>query len=136
MRARPRLVIALGVASLLSVFLVYNALAGEGQLLVTVAQLRANKDGAAAKSVTLTGQVVGPVRGQATAGSPKRFRLRDDASQQMVLVRYVGSVPDAFRVGRNVLVQGRLAGGVFAAKQDSLVAKCPSKYSSRKGTSS
>jgi cytochrome c-type biogenesis protein CcmE len=136
MSARPRLVVALGVASLLSVFLVYNALAGEGQLLVTVAQLRADKDGSATKSVTLTGKVIGPVRGQATSSSPKRFLLRDDASPQTVSVSYVGSVPDAFRVGRNVLVKGHLTGGVFAAEHDSLVAKCPSKYSSRGGSSS
>jgi cytochrome c-type biogenesis protein CcmE len=136
MSARPRLVIALGVASLLSVFLVYNALAGEGQLLVTVAQLRADKDGAATRAVTLTGKVVGPVRGAATPTSPKRFLLRDDSSPQTVLVSYVGAVPDAFRVGRNVLVKGRLRGGSFSAERDSLVAKCPSKYSSRKGSSS
>ena len=133
MTPRPRLVIALGVASLLSVFLVYNALAGEGQLVVTVAQLRADKDGARTKTVTLTGQVVGPVRGAATAASPKRFELRDDASATTIAVRYVGSIPDAFRVGRHVLVKGRLHGSQFAAERDSLVAKCPSKYSSRGG---
>jgi cytochrome c-type biogenesis protein CcmE len=130
MSPRPRLVIALGVASLLSVFLVYNAVAGGGQLFVSVAQLRADRDGAAQKQVTLTGKVVGPVRGDATSTSPKRFLLRDDGSPQTVAVSYVGSVPDAFRVGRHVIVKGRLQGTVFAAQHDTLVAKCPSKYQS------
>jgi cytochrome c-type biogenesis protein CcmE len=39
-------------------------------------------------------------------------------------------VPDAFRVGRSVIVTGKLdQGGVFSAKPDTLLTKCPSKYS-------
>ena len=62
----PRLVIALAVASLLAVFLVYQVAAGSGQLIVTVGQLRANKDGAAGKTVQLTGTAV-------SCGQPRRI---------------------------------------------------------------
>jgi hypothetical protein len=58
MSPRPRLVIALVVGSLLAVFLAYQALFSSGTLLVSVAQLRDNRDGAAKKQVTLTGTVV------------------------------------------------------------------------------
>src|SRR6185437_5661090 len=59
MSPRPRLVVALVVGSLLAVFLAYQALFNSGTLLVSVAQLRSDTDGAAQKQVTLTGTVVG-----------------------------------------------------------------------------
>jgi cytochrome c-type biogenesis protein CcmE len=41
-------------------------------------------------------------------------------------------VPDMFRGGREVAVQGTLGNGVFVAKRDTLVTKCPSKYVDKK----
>jgi NADH dehydrogenase FAD-containing subunit len=49
-----------------------------------------------------------------------------------VRVVYRGSVPDLFRVGRHVVVDGRLRHGSFVAVRDSLVTKCPSKYAGAK----
>ena len=49
-----------------------------------------------------------------------------------VPVVYVGSVPDLFKVGREVMLKGELANGTFVAEKDSLVTKCPSKYSPSK----
>jgi cytochrome c-type biogenesis protein CcmE len=46
-------------------------------------------------------------------------------------VVYHGSVPDLFRAGRNVYLRGRLRHGVFVADADTLVTKCPSKYSAK-----
>jgi cytochrome c-type biogenesis protein CcmE len=126
MSPRPRLVIALVVGSLLAVFLAYQALFSAGTLLVSVAQLRENKDGAADKRVTLTGTVVSATR----TGSPMRFVLRDENSHQTVPVAYSGSVPDAFKTSRRVIVTGELEHGVFMAQRDSLLTKCPSKYTS------
>jgi cytochrome c-type biogenesis protein CcmE len=126
MSPRPRLVIALVVGSLLAVFLAYQALFSAGTLLVSVAQLRDNKDGAATRKVTLTGMVVRATRN----GSPLRFVLRDESTRQTVPVSYSGSIPDAFKTSRRVIVTGRLEGGVFVAQRDSLLTKCPSKYSS------
>jgi cytochrome c-type biogenesis protein CcmE len=57
-----------------------------------------------------------------------RFRLRDIDGPTTVPVLYRGSVPDLFRVGRQVYMRGELRGGVFVAEPDSLVTKCPSKY--------
>ena len=47
-------------------------------------------------------------------------------------VVYRGSVPDQFKLGRDVVVDGRYAHGVFVAKRDTLVTKCPSKYAPAK----
>ena len=54
------------------------------------------------------------------------------SSKQTVTVLYTGSVSDQFRVGRDVSVKGELRNGVFVAQRDSLVTKCPSKYTPRK----
>ena len=43
-------------------------------------------------------------------------------------VRYTGSVPDLFKVGRHVVVDGQLERGTFVAEPGSLITKCPSKY--------
>ena len=41
---------------------------------------------------------------------------------------YSGVVPDPFREGREVIVSGELKQGTFEAERDSLVTKCPSKF--------
>lgn len=126
MSGRPRVVIALVVASLLAVILVYNGFVNSGTLLVSVGQLRANVDGAAHKTVTLTGTVV-TASGHS---SPLQFVLKDDGSAATVPVSYSGSIPDAFKPTRHVILSGRLVDGTFVGQADSLLTKCPSKYSS------
>ena len=37
-------------------------------------------------------------------------------------------MPDPFREGREVIVSGELQDGTFVAERDSLVTKCPSKF--------
>jgi cytochrome c-type biogenesis protein CcmE len=129
MTAAPRLVIALTVASLLAVFLVYQITHGS-QLIVSVAQLRAGDNGAATKTVQLTGTAVSCSGSCSGAQAPFTMLLRDDGSTQTVPVAYQsGSVPDAFREGRHVIVTGHMVGDRFVANPDSLVTKCPSKYS-------
>jgi len=127
---KPRLVIALAVASLLAVFLVYSVVRGSGQMIVTVGQLRSDQDGAATKTVQLTGTAVS-CQGTSCSGAQAPFTMmvRDEKSSQTLPVRYSGgSVPDAFREGRRIIVTGHMSGGEFVANPDSLVTKCPSKY--------
>jgi cytochrome c-type biogenesis protein CcmE len=45
-----------------------------------------------------------------------------------VPVVYRGSVPDQFKLGREVRLEGRQRSGVFVGKPGTLVTKCPSKY--------
>jgi cytochrome c-type biogenesis protein CcmE len=121
-RSPARLVVALAVAAALAVFLLYTSLAGGGTPSLQPSQL-----GGRTGKVQLTGRVVGPVRGDAHAGG-LRFRLRDIAGPASVPVLYRGSVPDLFRPGRHILVEGRLRDGVFVASPGSMITKCPSKY--------
>jgi cytochrome c-type biogenesis protein CcmE len=119
-----RLVIALLVAAVLAVFLLYTSIAGGGNPSLAPSEL-AGRTG----KVQLAGLVVGPVTGDAHAGG-LRFALRDigGRSKARVPVRYTGSVPDLFRVGRHIVVDGRLRSGTFVAEPGSMITKCPSKY--------
>ena len=119
-----RLVIALLVAAVLAVFLLYTSIAGGGNPSIAPSEL-AGRTG----KVQLAGQVVGPVTGDAHAGG-LRFRLRDidGGPKAWVPVRYTGSVPDLFRAGRHIVLDGRLRSGTFVAEPGSMITKCPSKY--------
>jgi cytochrome c-type biogenesis protein CcmE len=125
-RSPVRLIVALSVAAVLAIFLLYTSIAGGGTPSLQPSQLPGH-DG----RVSLVGKVVGPARGDAHAGG-LRFRLRDREGRSSVPVVYRGSVPDLFRVGREVVVDGKLRNGVFVAVPDTLVTKCPSKYTPKK----
>jgi cytochrome c-type biogenesis protein CcmE len=128
-KANPaRLVIALLVAGVLAVFLLYTSIAGGGNPSIAPSEL-AGRTG----EVQLAGVVVGPVRGDAHAGG-LQFALRDigAASATSVPIRYTGSVPDLFKVGRHIVVDGRLWRGTFVAEPGSMITKCPSKYVPKK----
>jgi cytochrome c-type biogenesis protein CcmE len=127
-----RLVIALSVAAVLAIFLLYTSIAGGGNPSVAPSEL-----GARTETVQLSGLVLGPVRGDAHAAG-LRFRLKDIAgdSRETVNVRYTGSVPDLFRKGRHIVVEGRLRNGVFVAEPGSMITKCPSKYAPKSGDDS
>lgn len=74
----------------------------------------------------LTGKVVpGSIRHD---GATLYFRVRDRSGSTSLPVSYQGIVPDPFRDGREVIVDGRLSGSTFLGKRDSLVTKCPSKF--------
>jgi cytochrome c-type biogenesis protein CcmE len=45
-------------------------------------------------------------------------------------------VPDPFANGREVIVSGRLRGHTFVGERDSLVTKCPSKFTTKAKQSS
>jgi cytochrome c-type biogenesis protein CcmE len=117
-----RLVIALSVAAVLAVFLLYTSIAGGGTPSLRPSQLAGHQG-----RVSLMGHVVGTPSGDAHAAG-LRFQLRDVKGMTTIPVVYKGSVPDLFKTGRDVVVDGRLHNGVFVAVPDTLVTKCPSKY--------
>ena len=122
-RNPARLVIALSVAAVLAVFLLYTSIAGGGTPSIAPSEL-AGKTGV----VTLVGVVQPGYRGD-EYGAGLRFTLRDrDAGPATVPVVYKGTKSDQFRAGREVSVKGELRNGTFVAVKDSLVTKCPSKY--------
>jgi|SRR6187551_263734 len=121
-KRKIRLVVALGVAVLLAVALVYTSFSAS-----TEAKEPSQLLSAAPGSYELTGRVVaGSVRHE---GEGLRFRVadRDDASQS-IPVTYTGTVPDPFRGGREIVLAGTVERGVFIGERDTLVTKCPSKF--------
>lgn len=86
------------------------------------------------RSVELTGKVAaGSVH---KSGDTLRFAVRDrNGKGPSVPVVYTGVVPDPFRVGREVIVTGKLKDGTFIGERDSLVTKCPSKFQTKPGSS-
>jgi cytochrome c-type biogenesis protein CcmE len=122
-KRKVRLVVALGVAVLLAAALVYTSFSAS-----TEAKEPSQLLGAAPGSTyELTGRVVkGSVRHE---GEGLRFRVadRDDASQS-IPVTYTGTIPDPFRGGREIVLTGTVERGVFVGERDTLVTKCPSKF--------
>jgi cytochrome c-type biogenesis protein CcmE len=118
-KRKIRLAVALGAAVVLAAALVYTSFS---------ASTEASKPSQIepGRSYELTGSVVkGSIRRD---GDELRFRIRDRDGTASVPVEYTGVVPDPFREGREVIVSGELKQGTFVAERDSLVTKCPSKF--------
>ena len=115
------------MAAALAIFLLYVSVAG-GTPSVQPSQL---KDG---REVALVGKVVGTPQGDGHAPQGLRFDLQDVNGGVSVPVVYRGSVPDQFKAGRELRLEGRLRSGVFVAERDSMRTKCPSKYTAKKDT--
>jgi cytochrome c-type biogenesis protein CcmE len=127
-RSSPaRLVIALAVAAMLAVFLLYTSIAGG------TPQLRPSQLNGRTGEVSLVGKVVGPVQ---RSGRTIRFRVKDVEGRSSVRLRatYTGSVPDMFRAGRDISLKGQLRNGTFVGTPGTLITKCPSKYTAEKET--
>ncbi len=112
---------------MLAVFLLYTSIAGG------TPQLRPSQLNGRTGEITLVGKVVAPVQ---RSGRTIRFRVKDiDRNTSVRLpVSYSGSVPDMFKVGRDISLKGRLQNGTFVGESGTLVTKCPSKYSSKNDT--
>ena len=124
-----RLVVSLTVAVLLAAALVYTSFSASSEAR-TPSQLR---DAPAGRAYQLTGRVV---PGYHREGDVLVFRVRDrtgTVGAEAGPVRYAGAVPDPFRAGREVIVTVRRRGAVFVGEKDSLVTKCPSKFSDKQG---
>jgi cytochrome c-type biogenesis protein CcmE len=79
------------------------------------------------ETVRVNGQVVPGSVEQAAQGTILRFTIIDIESEGSLSVVYQGVVPDTFKVGNEVVVEGRLnSDGIFQA--NTLMPKCPSKY--------
>jgi cytochrome c-type biogenesis protein CcmE len=122
-RSPARLVVALAVAALLAVFLVYTAVSG-----TTPALQPSNLNGHTG-TISLTGKVIGPVTGDSHGTTGLQFKLHNiNGNSPTIPIVYKGSVPDLFKAGRDVNLSGHLDGEAFLASN--MTTKCPSKYTS------
>jgi cytochrome c-type biogenesis protein CcmE len=125
-KRKLRLVVALGAAVCLAGALVYTSFSAASEA-AKPSELREGK------SYELTGKVVKDTIDR--SGDELRFRIRDRDGTESVVVAYTGTVPDPFREGREVIVSGTLEEGTFVAERDSLVTKCPSKFTKEENPS-
>jgi cytochrome c-type biogenesis protein CcmE len=122
-KRRIRLVVALTAAVILAGALAYTSFSASSAA-VQPSKLLASAN--AGRTYQLTGKVVdGSIKhdGDATV-----FRVRDRNGRASVPVSYVGTVPDPFRDGREVIVTVRKKGSMYVGERDSLITKCPSKF--------
>ncbi|HWT94601.1 MAG TPA: cytochrome c maturation protein CcmE [Solirubrobacteraceae bacterium] len=122
-----RLVVALTAALLLTGALAVTSFSASSEAR-TPKEL---SNAVAGESYQLTGKVA---KGSyERRGDVHTFRVQERNGAETVPVTYTGSVPDAFREGREVIitVQKGAAGGAFVGEKDSLITKCPSKFSAK-----
>jgi cytochrome c-type biogenesis protein CcmE len=122
-KRKIRLVVALSAAVLLATGLVYTSFSAS-----TEARTPSDLQGVEGGSYELTGVVSdGSVHHR---GAQLDFVVADrDNPSATIPVKYSGQIPDPFREGREVIVSGTVRDGTFVADKDSLITKCPSKYS-------
>ena len=128
-KRKIRLVVALGAAVLLAVALVYTSFSASTAAKEPSQLLNASPG----SSYDLTGKVVpGSVRHN---GENLRFRVadRDDPSTS-IPVAYSGTVPDPFRAGREIVLTGSVEKGTFVGERDTLITKCPSKFTTERSS--
>jgi cytochrome c-type biogenesis protein CcmE len=124
-RRKGRMVAALGAAVLLAGLLAWASFTASSEA-VTPSALE--RSGQAGRSYQLAGRVLG---GYTRTDDLLVFRMRDRAGSGSVQVRYRGAVPDPFRQGREVIVTVRRQGRQWLGERDSLITKCPSKFSAQ-----
>jgi cytochrome c-type biogenesis protein CcmE len=128
-KRKTRHVVALTCALVLAGALVYTSFSAASE-----ARQPSQLAGAqAGTTYQLTGRVAkGSWRHE---GTTHTFRVEDrKGGGASVPVRYVGQVPDPFREGREIVIDVRKQGAVFEGQPDSLVTKCPSKFSAEPKT--
>ena len=128
-KRKLRFGIALSCALLLASALVYTSFSASSEARSPSQLAAAAKPG---RVYELTGKVEpGSIRSR---GTTHRFRVRDRAGHVSIPVSYTGALPDPFRDGREIVVDVRKRGSTFVGERDTLVTKCPSKFTAEKKT--
>ena len=125
-KRKIRLVVALSTAVLLAVALIYTSFSASTEA-KEPSQLLSATPGT---SYEMTGRVVkGSVR---RGGEGMTFRVVDrDGGSRSLPVSYDGTVPDPFRGGREIILTGSVENGTFVGEPDTLITKCPSKFTTK-----
>lgn len=91
----------------------------------TVSELMEQRGSVYGETVRVNGQVASGSLEQDAVGRTLRFIITDGEASLPVF--YQGVVPDSFKVGRDVVIEGHLDSvGIFQAH--TLMPKCPSRY--------
>ncbi len=123
-KRKIRLIAALSAAVLLAVALIYTSFSASTEA-KEPSQLLSATPGT---TYEMTGKVVkGSIERD---GNGIAFRVVDrDGGGQSLPVTYKGTVPDPFRGGREIVLTGAIEkNGVFVGEPETLITKCPSKF--------
>jgi cytochrome c-type biogenesis protein CcmE len=121
-----RLFVALGFALVLATGLVYTSFNASSE----AREPSELADATPGKSYEMTGKVVpGTIQERGDDGIV--FDVRDRDGSGTITATYDGVVPDPFRGGREIVLKGTVENGVFVGETDTLVTKCPSKFSEK-----
>jgi cytochrome c-type biogenesis protein CcmE len=82
------------------------------------------------QSYEMTGRVVKGSIEQANDGISFQVKDRDGGGEPLY-VTYDGTVPDPFRGGREIILTGSVESGTFVGEPDTLITKCPSKFTTQ-----
>lgn len=125
-KRKIRLVVALSAAVLLAVALIYTSFSASTEA-KEPSELLAATPGT---SYEMSGRVVkGSVERDGTGIA---FLVVDrDGGGKSLPVAYDGTVPDPFRGGREIILTGAIENGVFVGEPDTLITKCPSKFTTK-----
>lgn len=128
-KRKTRLVVALTTALVLAGALVYTSFSAASE----ARQPSQLANAVPGKTYQLTGRVAkGSWRHEGTVHT---FAVEDrKGGGPTVKVRYVGQVPDPFREGREIVIDVRKQGAGFDGQPDTLVTKCPSKFTAEPKT--
>jgi cytochrome c-type biogenesis protein CcmE len=122
-KRKIRLVTALSVAVLLAVALIYTSFSASTQA-KEPSQVLSSTPGT---KTEMNGKVVpGSIK---QVGEGITFEVMDrKGSTETMDVSYQGAVPDPFRGGREIVLTGEYQNGTFVGEPESLITKCPSKF--------
>jgi cytochrome c-type biogenesis protein CcmE len=125
LRRNRFLIVGLAVAVALG-YLGFTAFQGASMYYLTVNELLARGDAVHGEQVRVMGKVADGSVEKDPDTNTIRFAVNDEDGTSLPVV-YSGIVPDAFKHGADVVLEGSLmTAGTFQA--DSLLVKCPSKY--------
>ncbi len=116
-------IVAFSLISVGFLFLIFNSLKSSSVYFLNVSEALAKTE-KVLKNARLFG-IVGKEIVKDRVGI--RFQLLDKNNpEDKITVKYSGKVPDTFKQGSEVIVEGSLYNKIFNAK--TLMTKCPSKY--------
>ena len=125
MRRKAKLAGGLGVIVASLLYLVVTGFQNTSVYYLTVSEFHTRESLVSGRRVKVAGKVVAGSISQDRGTMQVSFRAEEGG--QALAVAYRGIVPDTFKDGAEVVVEGkRGADGVFRA--ETLLAKCPSKY--------
>jgi cytochrome c-type biogenesis protein CcmE len=121
-KRKIRLGVALSVAVLLAVALVYVSFSASDQTKEPSQILTASPG----QQFEMNAKVV--PKSVRHDGDTLRFEVEDRNGGEAMPVSYQGVVPDPFRGGREIVLTGAVENGTFVGEPESLITKCPSKF--------